>query len=97
MTREQAVAVVNASDTDLLKLHAGSVPMLEALGILLSGWQLFIAAGVALSKHEQDPEYYGNLVALADFYFAHSMPMIEARLITFTQAQAGIDQYRFTQ
>ncbi|MBR9884501.1 MAG: acyl-CoA dehydrogenase [Oceanospirillales bacterium] len=89
--------IVNREGANLLQLNAGAVPLLEALGTLCCAWQLAELAQVAQSRlsEGQDPDYHRNLMALAKFYFAHSVPNIAARLATFRQADAGIEQYRF--
>lgn len=80
---------------NLLRLNAGAVLLLEALGTLCCAWQLGNIAAMALSRRDHDPTYYGNLIALAEYYFAYSVPGVEARLLSFTRAQAGIESYHF--
>ncbi len=91
--RDQIVPMVSSGN--LLRLNAGAVLLLEALGTLCCAWQLGNLAALALSRRDQDPVYYGNLIALAEYYFAHSLPAIQARLLSFEQAEAGIANYRF--
>lgn len=91
--RDQIAPMV--SSDNLLRLNAGAVLLLEALGTLCCAWQLGNLAVLALSRRDQDPVYYSNLIALAEYYFAHSLPGIQARLLSFEQAEAGIANYRF--
>lgn len=91
--RDQIAPMVSSGN--LLRLNAGAVLLLEALGTLCCAWQLGNLAALALSRRDQDPVYYGNLIALAEYYFAHSLPGIQARLLSFEQAEAGIANYRF--
>lgn len=91
--RDQIAHMV--SSDNLLRLNAGAVLLLEALGTLCCAWQLGNLAVLALSRRDQDPVYYSNLIALAEYYFAHSLPGIQARLLSFEQAEAGIANYRF--
>lgn len=91
--RDQIAPMVSSGN--LLRLNAGAVLLLEALGTLCCAWQLGNLAALALSRRDQDPVYYGNLIALAEYYFAHSLPAIQARLLSFEQAEAGIANYRF--
>lgn len=83
--------------TDLLKLNAGAVPLLEAMGILLSQWQLCeiaLTAQTAL-KSNQDPDFHSNLIALARFHNAHILPQFHAHLSSFTHASEGLAEYSF--
>ncbi|MGB1091027.1 MAG: acyl-CoA dehydrogenase [Oceanobacter sp.] len=82
---------------NLLRLHAGSVPLLDALGTLLTGWQLAVSAGKANAKVEQgdDPVYHGNQIALASFYFAHQMPKVAALFESAAQAEQGLAAFSF--
>ncbi len=91
--RDQIAPMVSSGN--LLRLNAGAVLLLEALGTLCCAWQLGNLAALALSRRAQDPVYYGNLIALAEYYFAHSLPGVQARLLSFEQAEAGIANYRF--
>lgn len=89
--------VVHAEQDDQLSLHAGSLPMLEAIGILCCSWQL---GRMALAAHQKlvagdDPVYHGNLVALTRFYFAHFTPRLQSLAQTFYQADAGLKDYQF--
>jgi len=91
-------AILDRNRADPLQLNAGGVPFLEALGTLCCAWQLgdiALVAQAALAEG-RDPDYHGNLQALAQFYYAHSVPRIDAHLAAFRQARAGIDRYRFT-
>jgi alkylation response protein AidB-like acyl-CoA dehydrogenase len=90
--------VVQADQNEQLGLHAGSVPMLEAMGILCCSWQLARVALAAQQKFlaQEDPAYHGNLVALARFYFAHFSPRVQSLAQTFFQADAGLQDYQFT-
>ncbi|WP_027855479.1 acyl-CoA dehydrogenase [Marinobacterium litorale] len=92
--RNRLERIVSNGD-NLLQLNAGSVPLLEALGTLCCAWQLANLAQLAEARYSEDPAYFGNIQALAHYYFAHAVPGIEARLETFTQADAGIADYRF--
>ncbi|GGB97263.1 acyl-CoA dehydrogenase [Marinobacterium zhoushanense] len=94
---ESLPCILNRDSANLLQLNAGAVPLLEALGTLCCAWQLAELAQLAQSRlrEGQDPDYYSNLLALTRFYFAFSVPNIHARLATFRQADAGVEQYRF--
>lgn len=82
---------------DQARLHAGSVPMLEAIGRLCSGWQLALLANLAHKQVQQDrdPAYHRNQMALAKFYFAHGMPQIHALLTTVANATSGLSEFDF--
>ena len=97
-----AVATVEAvtpalikEDADLLQLNAGSVPMLDALGYLLTSWQLGELALKADVAMDSDPEFFTNMIALAKFYSAHQLPQVAARIATFNSAADGIAEYKF--
>ncbi len=97
-----AVAAVEAvtpalikEDADLLQLNAGSVPMLDALGYLLTSWQLGELALKADAAMDSDPEFFTNMIALAKFYSAHQLPQVTARIATFNSAADGIAEYKF--
>ena len=82
-------------DADLLQLNAGSVPMLDALGYLLTSWQLGEIALKADAAMDSDPEFFTNMIALAKFYSAHQLPQVAARIATFNSAADGIAEYKF--
>ena len=88
-------ALVN-EDADLLQLNAGSVPMLEALGYLLTSWQLGEIALKADAAMDSDPEFFTNMIALAKFYSAHQLPLVAARIATFNAAALGIAKFKFS-
>lgn len=91
------IPVICGDSGDSLSLNAGGVPLLEALGTLCCAWQLGLIAVTAQSRKDQNPVYYGNLMALADYYFAYSVPRIDAGLSTFQQAGRGVSAYQFDQ
>jgi len=83
--------------TDLLQFNAGSVALLEALGLLTSAWQLSesaLRAKMALESGE-DPRFHRNIIALLEFHDAHLLPQLHARLMTFRRAASGIAAYSF--
>ncbi|WP_221794040.1 acyl-CoA dehydrogenase [Oceanobacter mangrovi] len=82
---------------DQCRLHAGSVPMLEAMGRLCSGWQLALMAKLAQQRvvDGNDAGYHANQVALAKFWFAHGMPQIHSLLTTVANATAGLSEFDF--
>lgn len=84
-----------ADDADLLQLNAGAVPMLDALGFLLTAWQLGEVALKATAEQSNDPEFFGNMIALAKFYNAHQLPQIYAKVANFNSAADGIADYKF--
>ena len=84
-----------ADDADLLQLNAGAVPMLDALGFLLTAWQLGEIALKATAEQSNDPEFFGNMIALAKFYNAHQLPEIYAKVANFNSAADGIADYKF--
>ncbi|MDP2505844.1 acyl-CoA dehydrogenase [Oceanobacter sp. 3_MG-2023] len=77
------------------RLHAGSVPLLDALGILCVGWQLALLADQACIRGDSDADYHRNLIAQARFYFAHEMPRIQALLATVADADNGLKDFDF--
>lgn len=94
----QAVADLLASDdSSLRRMHAGSVALLESLGILLTAWQLAVAAGKAQQQidADNDPQYHSNQIALARYFCAHKLPQSRALLATFAMADEGLADYRF--
>ena len=94
----QVTAVIPAlinEEADLLQLNAGSVPMLDALGYLLTSWQLGELALKADAAMDSDPEFFTNMIALAKFYSAHQLPQVAARIATFNSAADGIAEYKF--
>lgn len=82
-------------EADLLQLNAGAVPMLDALGFLLTAWQLGEIALKTTTQQGNDPEFFGNMIALAKFYNAHQLPQVYARLANFNSAADGIADYKF--
>ena len=82
-------------EADLLQLNAGAVPMLDALGFLLTAWQLGEIALKATAQQGNDPEFFGNMIALAKFYNAHQLPQVYARVANFNSAADGIADYKF--
>jgi len=90
-----AIPAITGEDSRVLTLNAGSVPLLEALGTLCCAWQLACTAATAHNRKAEHPEYYQNLIALADYYFAHSVPLIYAKLASFPKADRGVAEYQF--
>ncbi|NRP53274.1 MULTISPECIES: acyl-CoA dehydrogenase [unclassified Marinobacterium] len=84
-----------AEEADLLQLNAGAVPMLDALGFLLTAWQLGEIALKATAEQSNDPEFFGNMIALAKFYNAHQLPQVYAKVANFNSAADGIADYKF--
>ena len=82
-------------DADLLQINAGAVPMLDALGFLLTAWQLGEIALKATTEQSSDPDFFGNMIALAKFYNAHQLPQLYARLASVNSAADGIADYKF--
>ncbi len=85
-----------AKESDQTRLHAGSVPLLEALGLLCVGWQLALLANQAHTRGDSDTAYHSNMIALARFYFAHEMPRIHALMSTVANADDGLKDFDFT-
>lgn len=75
-------------------LHAASVALLEATGVLASAWQLARAVTAAEDDGVTE-EYSNNIQALFSFYCAHWLPDVSAQLARITQADDGIRSYRF--
>ncbi len=92
--RDTLPALLN-EEADLLQLNAGAVPMLDALGFLLTAWQLGEIALKATTEQSNDPEFFGNMIALAKFYNAHQLPQVYARVANFNSAADGIADYKF--
>ena len=84
-----------AEEADLLQLNAGAVPILDALGFLLTAWQLGEIALKATAQQSNDPEFFGNMIALAKFYNAHQLPQVYAKVANFNSAADGIADYKF--
>lgn len=87
----------NGDKNHQTRMHAGAVPLIEAMGILCGSWQMGRLAIVAQSyiAREVDVAYHSNLLALANFYFAHFTPRIDALRQTFTLADQGLKNYYF--
>ncbi len=90
-----ALPAITGTDSKVLTIDAGSVPLLEALSTLCCAWQLACTAATAHNRKAEHPEYYQNLIALADYYFAHSVPLIHAKLESFPKADHGVAEYQF--
>lgn len=75
-------------------LHAASVALLEATGVIASAWQLGRAA-IAANNDGVEEDYRNNLQALFSFYCAHWLPDVSAQLARITQADDGIRSYQF--
>jgi 3-(methylthio)propanoyl-CoA dehydrogenase len=90
-------ALLQAGEDQQLRLHAGSVPLLDALGTLVCSWQLAVMAAYASQqvKADNDPDYHNNQIAMAQFFFAHRLPALFALLETLACADAGLKQYQF--
>lgn len=83
-------------EVDLLQVNAGAVSYLEAMGTLCCAWQF---ADIAVAIQGSAADYAGNdevanYLALGRFYFAHSLPKLNASLITFEQADSGLKDYK---
>ena len=98
-TSSRIEALLAAADEQTLRLHAGSVPLLEALGTLTCAWQLAEMAAFANRKLQagDDPDYHRNQLAMAQFYFAHHLPGLFAQLETVACADAGLNSFRFVE
>lgn len=90
-----AIPALLAEEADLLQLNAGAVPILDALGFLLTAWQLGDIALKATVQQSNDPEFFGNMIALAKFYNAHQLPQVYAKVANFNSAADGIADYKF--
>ncbi len=90
-----AIPALLAEEADLLQLNAGAVPILDALGFLLTAWQLGEIALKATVQQSNDPEFFGNMIALAKFYNAHQLPQVYAKVANFNSAADGIADYKF--
>ncbi|NRP15532.1 acyl-CoA dehydrogenase [Marinobacterium sp. xm-a-152] len=90
-----AIPALLVEEADLLQLNAGAVPMLDALGFLLTAWQLGEIALKATVEQSNDPEFFGNMIALAKFYNAHQLPQVYAKVANFNSAADGIADYKF--
>jgi alkylation response protein AidB-like acyl-CoA dehydrogenase len=90
-----AIPALLAEEADLLQLNAGAVPILDALGFLLTAWQLGEIALKATVQQSNDPEFFGNMIALAKFYNAHQLPQVNAKVANFNSAADGIADYKF--
>ncbi len=90
-----AIPALLAEETDLLQLNAGAVPILDALGFLLTAWQLGEIALKATVQQSNDPDFFGNMIALAKFYNAHQLPQVYAKVANFNSAADGIADYKF--
>ncbi|MEP4547175.1 MAG: acyl-CoA dehydrogenase [Saccharospirillum sp.] len=76
------------------QLHAASVALLEATGILALGWQL----GLSVLAAEDDgvtPKERNNVQALLAFYCAHHLPEIRVHLDRVQSADRGLLKYQF--
>lgn len=95
---EQLQQVIDELLTDekavQLRCYAGAVPLLDALGYLLTGWQLAeLASSPQLAEYETT--YQQNMVALAQFYTAHHLAKVPALLQTVATAETGLADFRF--
>ncbi|CAI8185331.1 MAG: 3-methylmercaptopropionyl-CoA dehydrogenase [Marinobacterium sp. xm-d-530] len=90
-----SIPALLAEEADLLQLNAGAVPILDALGFLLTAWQLGDIALKATVQQSNDPEFFGNMIALAKFYNAHQLPQVYAKVANFNSAADGIADYKF--
>ena len=84
-----AVQRILTDDSSHYSRLAGSVPLLEAVGILASAWQLNCAIRCA-----DDDDYGRNLQAIWVFYQANFLVDIDAQLRRVEHAVDGLD-YRF--
>ncbi|MFG1495444.1 acyl-CoA dehydrogenase family protein [Saccharospirillum sp. HFRX-1] len=85
----QLVQRALADNSDTTWRLAGSVALLEAVGILASAWQLNRALACA-----EDNQYGQNLAAVWAFYQSHFVVDIDAQLRRAERAADGLD-YRF--
>jgi alkylation response protein AidB-like acyl-CoA dehydrogenase len=68
-TLERVVEYVLAhSKTDKLAVFAGSVPYLQLLGIVVSGWQLARAMILAKQRYADDEHFYQAKIITAQFF-----------------------------
>ena len=93
------IPIMIDDSSDPLMLNAGAVPLLEALGTLLSQWQLSEIALRAMPAIDakDDIGFHANFVALAHFHNAHHLPLVAARLSSFVQASEGIAEFNFSE
>ncbi|MEX1215328.1 acyl-CoA dehydrogenase [Saccharospirillum sp.] len=75
-------------------MHAASVALLEATGILALGWQLALSV-LAAENDTVSPKERNNIQALLAFYCAHHLPEIRVHLDRVQNADRGIGQYQF--
>jgi 3-(methylthio)propanoyl-CoA dehydrogenase len=91
------VAGVLKNDSDRqYGIHAGATIFLQALGILCGGWQLAKLAAAAGSDSNSNSRFRENLIAQAEFYCAHIIPMINSCKLTFEFSERGLQHYQFT-
>ncbi|MCO4786312.1 MAG: acyl-CoA dehydrogenase [Marinomonas atlantica] len=82
-------------NADTAKLDAVSVPFLNAMGGICCAWQLARLEQQAHLNHAQDNDFFGNVIALADFYSVYQLPLAQAALTTVSQEQNGVGAYLF--
>lgn len=75
-------------------LHAASVALLEATGVIASAWQLARAV-IAAADDGVTEDYRNNIQAQFSFYCAHWLPDVSTQLARVAQADDGIRSYRF--
>ena len=86
--------ILNPS-AELAQLDAVAVPFLNALGGICCAWQLAELALQAQVSKAQDEVFFGNVVALAEFYSAYKLPQAQAALTTVIEEQNGVGNYEF--
>jgi acyl-CoA dehydrogenase len=75
-------------------LHAASVAVLEATGVLALGWQLALSV-LAADGDTVTPKHRNNIQALLAFYCAHQLPEIRVHLDRVQHADKGVREYEF--
>ncbi|WP_181161484.1 acyl-CoA dehydrogenase [Maribrevibacterium harenarium] len=76
-------------------LDALSVPFLMAMGGICCSWQLLQSAVTAYGELANDETYFGNVMALCDYYSSYHLPHAQASLTTVMSGSQGVDAYRF--
>ncbi|MUL63863.1 acyl-CoA dehydrogenase [Mycobacterium sp. CBMA 234] len=76
------VMAAQEDPAQLYKVGLGSVRFLLAVGDLMIGWRLILAAGVAQAAlagaTERDREFYRGKIAVAKFFAANMLPLLSA-------------------
>ncbi len=87
--------VLLSDEISVQELDYISVPVLKALGLLCCGWQLLEAAQAAEKRLAEDEEYFGNVIALAQFYGCYHLPKVSSLLAVATRRNKGVAAYTF--